>query len=395
MTKTAFRGTQTSIRFGISYVMLFAIYGISTPYLQLMIRRLGYAPSAVGIFLGLFELIGITGPIVLARNADSRGAYKPYLIASGLMILAGLATLIPFRIPVITIISLSLLSLGLKTPIPVLDAALFRAIDTTAPQESHGLNYGLLRSLGSAGFVIVTLIVQSIRGFDAASSQTMALYMGILTAMYLGGLLFLPETGIPQQKTNKERLSFAWIDSVFITGILVIALGRLAMAAVGSFFSLYLTEELEWHAVGAMWAISAMSEIPFIALSWKFIKKNSPMTAIAIASSAIVVRLLIYALFPSPAGAIAGQLLHSLCYGLFQPAAIVFISLKTPPEKRATGMAIFMGFGVGLPAFVGSALGGRIVELLGYRGLFGGYTLFAVASLLVFYKNRKLLTAVK
>lgn len=395
MTKKAFKGTETSIRFGISYVMLFAIYGISSPYLQLMIRRLGYAPSAVGIFLGLFELIGITGPIVLARNADSKGAYKPYLIASGLMILVGLATLVPFRIPVITIISLSLLSLGLKTPIPVLDAALFRAMETTAPKESRGLNYGLLRSLGSVGFVIVTLIVQSIRGFDAASSLTMALYMGILTAFYLGGLLFLSETGIQQQKAHKEKLSFAWIDSVFIIGILVIALGRLAMAAVGSFFSLYLTEELEWHAVGAMWALAAISEIPFIALSWKFIKKHSPMTGIAIASLAIVIRLLIYALFPSPAGAIAGQLLHSLCYGLFQPAAIVFVSLKTPPEKRATGMAIFMGFGVGLPAFVGSALGGSIVELLGYRGLFGSYTLFAVASLLVFYKNRKLLTAVK
>jgi len=395
MIKTAFKGTQTSIRFGISYVMLFAIYGISSPYLQLMIRRLGYAPSAVGIFLGLFELIGITGPIVLARNADFRGAYKPYLIASGLMILAGLATLVPFRIPVITIISLSLLSLGLKTPIPVLDAALFRAIDTTAAPESRGLNYNLLRSLGSAGFVIVTLIVQSIPGFDSTGSKTMALYMGILTAFYLGGLLFLPGNGASQPAAHKEKFSFAWIDSVFITGILVIALGRLAMASVGSFFSLYLTEELKWHAVGAMWALSATAEIPFIALSWKFIKKNSPMTAIAISSSAIIVRLLIYALFPSPAGAIAGQLLHSLCYGLFQPAAIVFVSLKTPPEKRATGMAIFMGFGVGLPAFVGSALGGRIVELLGYRGLFCGYTLFAAASLLVFYKNRKLLTAVK
>jgi PPP family 3-phenylpropionic acid transporter len=213
--------------------------------------------------------------------------------------------------------------------------------------------------------------------------------------LFLAGLFALPEVGHTQPRNEKIAFSFKWLDSTFMLGLAVIALGRLAMASVGSFFSMYLTEELHWHAVGAMWALSATVEIPFIMLSWKFIQRKSPMLAVAIASGAIVVRLLIYAIFPTPAGAITGQLLHSLCYGLFQPAAIAFVNLKTPPAERATGMAIYMGLGIGLPSFLGSALGGTIVEALGYRWLFASYTLFAIASLVLFWRHREELTEVR
>ena len=119
------------------------------------------------------------------------------------------------------------------------------------------------------------------------------------------------------------------------------------------------------------------------------------MVAIAISSVAIVLRLFIYALFPTPIGVVLGQLLHSLCYGLFQPAALLFINLKTPPSDRTTGMALYMGVGIGLPAFLGSALGGAVVELVGYRWLFASYTVFAIASIALFWRFRKELTAVR
>jgi PPP family 3-phenylpropionic acid transporter len=223
----------------------------------------------------------------------------------------------------------------------------------------------------------------------------MAIALGVLAMLFLLSIPSLPEIGAGQTRKEKIRFSFKWLDATYLIGLGVIALGRLAMAPIGSFFSMYLTEELNWHAVGAMWALSAACEIPFIVLSWKLIQGKSPMVAIAISSAAIIVRLLIYALFPTPIGVVLGQLLHSLCYGLFQPAAILFINLKTPPSDRTTGMALYMGVGMGLPAFLGSALGGTVVEILGYRWLFASYTLFAVASIALFWKFKKELTAVR
>lgn len=384
-----------SSRFGLNYFLLFAIYGISSPYLQLMVRRLGYSPAAVGFFLGFFELVGITGPIFLAQKADRFGRLKPFLFASGIMAFVGLALLTPFRIPFVTLLSLTLLSLGLKTPVPLLDTSLLRAIEQSEASGKKPPNYGLLRGIGSMGFVVVAIVVQNIPGFDSSSAGTIAFAQGILILLFLVGLFALPEVGKTPPRAEKISFSFQWLDSTFLLGLAVIALGRLAMASVGSFFSMYLTEELNWHAVGAMWALSATVEIPFIMLSWKFIQHKSPMLAVAIASGAIVVRLLIYAIIPTPTGAITGQLLHSLCYGLFQPAAIAFVNLKTPQAERATGMAIYMGLGIGLPSFLGSALGGTIVEVFGYRWLFASYSLFAIASLVLFWKHREKLTGVR
>ncbi|MCX8012692.1 MAG: MFS transporter, partial [Rectinema sp.] len=389
--------TQGSLtfRFAFGYVSLFSIYAVSSPYLQIMVRRLGYNPSAVGLFLGMFELIGIGGPIVLARIADHQGRFRPFLVISGMMVLVGLWILVSFRIPWLTILSLGLLSLGLKTPIPVLDASLFSAADEAAAHGRPKPSYGVLRGLGSVGFVAVTLLLQSVPGFETGAPALMALVMGLLTLLFVAASFALPETGHRAAVALPHFFSLRWIDAPFLIGMAVIALGRFAMTSVGSFFSLYLVEELKWHAIGAMWALSAGVEIPFIVFSWKFIQKHSPMRAIAIASCAIVVRLLIYALLPSPGGAIAGQLLHSLCYGLFQPAAIAFVSLKTPPAERTTGMAIFMGLGVGLPSFLGSALGGALVEVIGYRGLFAVFALFAIASLAVFWKYRTMMEKVR
>ena len=112
------------------------------------------------------------------------------------------------------------------------------------------------------------------------------------------------------------------------------------------------------------------------------------MPTIALSSAAIVARLALYTIFPSFGGIAAAQLLHSLCYGLYLPAAIRFVAERFPPERQATGMAIYMGAGVGLPAVIGSAIGGYVVEAWGYRTLFLSFTLFALASLALWAGTR-------
>ena len=297
--------------------------------------------------------------------------------------------------PIATALSLGLLSLGLKTPVPVLDTSVLKAIETDYAQGRKAPNYGVLRAVGSIGFVIVTITVQTIRGFDASPPAVMAIVMSGLALAFLIGLSWLPETGSGHKTEKKKTHTKPWIDSTFLIGLTVIALGRLSLAPVNSFFSLYLVESLGWHAIGAMSALAAGVEIPMMMIAWRFMRKRSPMQMISLASAAIVVRLLVYAIFPTRLGVIGGQLLHSVCYGLFQPASIAFVNLKTPPSERTTGMALLLGFGMGLPAVIGSALGGLVIEAVGYRWLFALFSVFAVASLFLYRANRELLKAVR
>lgn len=389
------KSRDLSLRFGSSYFLYLAIYGLLSPYLQVILRKSGCTPAEVGFFLGLMELVGIMGPVYFSQKADLSGRFKPYLLLSGILTLVGLAFLAPGGNLAFITLSVIFLALGMKTPTPVLDAAIMKAIEGKTVEGGRYLNYGLLRSAGSVGFVLVTLATQVYPAFGDLPASVMVAAMAVLTFLYMAGLRFLPETGTKVKRKEKIRFTFSWIDSTFMTGLAVIALGRLSIAAIHSFFSLYLIEELGWNAVGGMWAIAAISEIPMMLLSWKFVKKKSPMDAIAIASAAMIVRLLFYAFVPTPVGAVCGQLLHSLCYGLFQPAAVAFVSIKTPPPERATGMAIFMSLGMGLPAFVGSILGGFAIERLGYRGLFILFSFFAAASLAVFFANKARLRTVR
>lgn len=386
---------RTGLSFGSAYFFFFAIYGIASPYLPIILRKIGYSPIYVGILLGLFELIGIAGPIILARKADALGRFNPFLFGSSLAVLAGSLLLVIFRSPIGTILSLGLISLGLKTPVPVIDSSIMKTIESAQSGGRKAPNYGLLRGFGSVGFIIVTLGVQSVPGFDDMSPVVIAIVMAALAVVFFVALFWLPETGSGQRAPKNSAKNYSWIDSTFLIGLAVIALGRLSMASVNSFFSLYLIETLNWHAIGSMSAIGAAVEIPMMMVAWRYIRRRSPMEAIAIASVAIVARLLVYALIPTRLGVIGAQLLHSLCYGLFQPAALAFVNLKTPPSQRTTGMALLMGLGMGLPAFLGSAFGGLIVEAVGYRWLFALFSIFALLSLALYRANRVLLKAVR
>lgn len=383
------------LRFGLSYFLFFAIYGIASPYLQIMLRGIGYSPSAVGLLLGVFELIGIGGPIILARKADFMGKYNPFLMGSGFSIILGLLVLIVLKTPLATVVSLGLISLGLKTPIPVLDASLIKTIEARAQSKTKIPTYGTLRSLGSAGYVLVAMSVQFIPGFDTSPVWVMALAMAAITLTYMLGLTWLPETGSGEQADRNKKVNLSWVDSSFILGLSIIALSRLSMSAYASFFSLYLMEYLNWHAIGAMSALAAVVEIPMLVLSWKIMKKRSPIAIIELAAIATIVRLLAYALVPTKTGVIVGQLLHAISYGLFYPAAIAFISLKTPPSDRATGIALLLGLGIGLPFFLGSTFGGIIVEFLGYRWLFAIFSLFSVASIILYRCKGKHLKTIR
>lgn len=383
------------LQLGICYSLFFAIYGITSPYLPVILRGIGYSHSAIGALLATYELVGIGGPIYLARIADASGRSKPYLWGAGLSVIAGLALLVTLKWPVFTFLSLSLISLGLKTPIPILDASILKTIEINVAQGRKTHKYGAFRALGSAGFVLVTLSVQLLPGFDQSPPWVIAGSAAALVLVYLLGVQSLPEPGSRVPSRNTKSLNLSWVDRDFVVGLGVMALGRLAMSSVNSFFSLYLVEELSWHAIGAMNALSATVEIPTMMLSWWFMKKRSPMAIVALASAAIVARLLVYALVPTKLGVITGQLLHSLCYGMFLPAAVAFINLKTPPVYRTTGMALFLGFGLGLPAVLGSALGGIVVEALGYRWLFASFSIFAVLSLVLYGTHEKKLNTIR
>jgi PPP family 3-phenylpropionic acid transporter len=169
----------------------------------------------------------------------------------------------------------------------------------------------------------------------------------------------------------------------FIAGLISISLNRLAMTPINSFFSLFLIEYVQWDAVGLMWALATIAEIPFMFFSFRLIRRFGTMPILAFTGVMLALRLGIYAIFPFKTGIITAQLLHSFCYGLFHPATVAFISDCVPPEKRSFGMNLYMSLGGGIPTLIGNFIGGFIIDYSGYRQLFAFFTIFAVLGAVI------------
>ncbi|QQO11348.1 MFS transporter [Breznakiella homolactica] len=369
----------------VCFFSAFLVYATIVPYLPVLVRGLGYSHTITGILLGIFEAAGIFGPFLFGYFADKLGRYKSGLIMTYGIVFAAVIPLALFRNPWISALSLVFLAIGFRSSVPLLDAAATIRLGSTG-------DYGRVRMAGSVSFVLLMLILQWTPVLKPDTSGSIAVWICISTVIALVSMAFLPAAqGTPEKPPSntgpsgsaapgKHRL---W-TSFFTLGIIMIAFGRLAMAPINAFFSLYLIEVIHWDAVGLMWALSALSEIPAMFFSSRLIRRFGAPFLLALSVVGVGARLAIYVLFPTKLGISVAQLLHFFCFGLFHPAAVAFVAMCVPPERRALGMSIYLSIGTGLPSFLGNAIGGYVVEHWGYPALFSSFIIFAVLSLLMY-----------
>jgi PPP family 3-phenylpropionic acid transporter len=364
----------------VPFFFFYIVFAVISPYLAILFRGLGYSPFMIGILLGVFEGAGIAGPFIFGHFADKIGRYKPGLIITNVLVLVAALPLALFRNPVISALFALILGLGFRSALPLMEAVTTIAIGSTG-------NYGKIRTAGSVSFILMTLFFQAALILPVNTPVNIALWTIITTVLAIISIVFIPpayETKRGPGQRGADRGTRGIWTAMFITGLVIMALNRLGMSSVYGFFSLYLTESLQWDAVGLMWALASTSEVPFMFLSRRIINRFGAFNCLAVSTSALILRMLLYAFFPSRAGIILAQALHSLCFGLFHPAAIAFISACVPPERRALGMSLYLSLGSGLPTFAGNILGGFLVEYAGYRAMFGAFTVFPVIAVGVY-----------
>jgi PPP family 3-phenylpropionic acid transporter len=370
-----------------AFIFAYLVYGAVTPFLPLLVRDLGFNPFLVGVLLGVFEGSGIAGPFLFGYFADRRGQYKTGIVITYLISVITVIPLVLFVHPALSVIFIALFAFAFRSTAPLLDAA----------ATIYTGNYGKIRAAGSVSFIVIVLFLQWTPVCKPDTAWNIALWIAISSGAAILPTLFLPgKSKYSFQKNPPERSGISggkgpagriWTP-LFFVGFLIIFLCRLAMSPIYSFFPLYLTEFMHWDAVGAMFALAAAAEVPFMFLSARLLRRFKPLPLLALSAAAISIRLGMYALLPFRSSIIIAQLLHSLCFGLFHPAAVAFISQSVPPKHRALGMSLYLSLGSGLPALIGNVLGGIIVEHGGYSLLFGSFTVFSTAAVGIFVLAR-------
>jgi len=378
----------------LSFFFVYSIFAIVNPYLQVLLRNSGYSYEAVGLLLGLFEVAGIVGPLVVGRIVDKTGRLKDTVLVSTAVTALGLILLVRGGPVWVTVLALAIIAFFLRPLLPLVDTVATNRFNGDAQKYSH------IRAFGTLGFVVFSL-AYSILGRPILTDNSNIIMYALLGCL----CFFLPvlswkEEKLPKKEkiqTKTKRVPFSvnpWFDSAFVIGLIIIAFNQLGMSAVKSFFSLYLVEELHINSISLMNAIGAGSEIVLMLLAGYLIQKKGvlPVFLLLLSGLGLVVRLLIYARFPTFTGVIVGQLLHSVCFGFFHPAAIQLVARRVKRSHRALGMSMYISLGTGLPTVLGSSLGGFLTERFGYKVLFESFSVFAMISVmlcLVFWKKMR------
>jgi PPP family 3-phenylpropionic acid transporter len=364
-----------------SYALTFTTFAVITPYLSIMVRDLGYSPVWVGILLGIFEGAAIAGPFLFGYWADKTGNFRSPIIVSCIFPVLTAIPVVLWIHPVISAILLAVLAFGFRSTSSLLDAI------TTVRIGKSG-DYGKIRAFGSMSFIVFVLFLQWTPFLTPNNAKHIAFWIVITSLAAIIYLFILPRSlfaSIEHEHEKKDTEKGIPLLSVyFIGGFAIIFLCRFAMSSVYTFFPLYLTETLRWNAVGLMFALSSASEVPFMFLSVILLRRFGALPLLAVSAGGIALRLLLWALFPYKPVIIAAQLLHSLCYGTYHPAAVQFISSVFPAKKRGIGMPVYLALGSGVPSLLGNMIGGVIVEAIGYRPLFAIYAGTAAVGVLIF-----------
>ena len=376
---------------------LFAIYGVVAVYLPIVLTGMGYTATQVGFLLGIFEGAGVILPLIVSPIIEKKGRYGLFLILMGLLMVAIPLPMVKFLGFGATAIFLSIYSFGYKGSVPLSDSLAQSFLG------EQGNDYGKVRVAGSIGYVVMTLLLQYF--VPAGTASQYMVWMVASAGLFVVSLFFVPGILVSHEKkslqtksgvaetvsSKKESLPqlLSQFPPIFWMGILLLFLGFFGLTPATKMFALYTTEFLHSNATGALSAVSAGSEIPFMFFSGRFLRRYGSFKLLVFCTALVTVRLLLYIIFPNMTGAVLGQLLNSVTYGLYHPAAVVFVAQYAPKGKLMISMSLYSIFALGLASVLGNSLGGWMIDSFGYPTVFTTFAVFPLVGVLVYLFVRK------
>ncbi|MGP1576435.1 MAG: MFS transporter [Treponema sp.] len=374
------------MRRSLPYFLFFSIYGVINTYFPIALRSLGFSNAEVGILLGIIEAAGFTIPFLITPALDKSGKYGIVMLLLGLDMTLFLYPLLWKPVLITAGITLAVFAIGLKGLVPILDGFTAKVLG------QNNSAYGKIRAAGSMGFVCTSLFLQITPFISSKDSIAVIIAVSVIAGLFTISLVAMPDIfNIPllrmHEHTNirDEKEHNAAFPRIFWFALLLMFLAFMGLAPCQRFFSLYVEEYLHLNAAAALWALSGIMEIPVMVYSGKLIKRFGTGTLLMICLLSIVVRDISYIIFPGITGAVIGQMLHAISFGLFHPVCIV-ICASYSMGKTAAAMMLFNAAN-GIANVLGSVIGGYLIQYAGYPALFIFFAVFPLVGVLLYMRQ--------
>jgi MFS transporter, PPP family, 3-phenylpropionic acid transporter len=363
------------------YAVLFAAFGVASPFFGAFLASRGLQPEAIGLVLA-------SGTAVRLVAGPAGGRLADRLIAPRLVLTsyAAAAALVAFAyLPAQGLWPLLLVGIAhaaVLAPItPLADALALAA--ATATLSRRGFEYGWARGAGSAAFVLGTLL----------SGAAVAHY-GLSVIIWLNGALLAGAAWcafqVPdpvQQSTSAGTQSRAGGVSdllrlsLFRRLLLVAALIQGSHAMHDGFVVIH------WRSIGIgdgtiglLWSESVAAEIVvFLFIGRWLLDTLTPSGASILAAAGGIVRWAVLAQTTSVAASALVEPLHGLTFALQHLACMRLIGAVVPPRLAATAQAFYGTVAVGIASALFTLGSGPLYARFGAEGFWVMSGLCAIA----------------
>jgi MFS transporter, PPP family, 3-phenylpropionic acid transporter len=247
---------------------------------------------------------------------------------------------------------------------------------------SEKKSYGHIRAWGSISFIVMVLLIGRI--IDLYS-------VDIILVLVLAGSLMLAaiSPAIPAVKTLKKKILASDARSLFEKRVVVFLFCAFLMlvshGAYYGFFSIHL-DKLGYHTtfIGFSWALASTAEILVMIKSDRIFDRFSLENVLFFSFLVAAVRWMILFYFESAAIILLSQILHSVTYGTFHMASILYIDRLAPDNAKTLGQSVNNGLTYGFGLMVGFFINGYLYQTTGSFILFLTSSLIALSGGLFF-----------
>lgn len=356
------------------FFFFFGAVGSLMPYVNLYFKRLGFTGTEIGILSAMQPVALMIGPPLAIALAVRYGLSRSILpiVATASLIPAALLIGVKGFWPLLFVYFAFML---LQAPIsPFLDDSTLRRI------EQVGGEYGRVRLWGSIGFIITANLIGPLS--ERWGIET-TLYGNIVTLAALAGCTYylMRSGGLPPISARSRHASFmsSLVDGIRLVGRLPGAgwlfvagvLARFSQVGGLNFFAIHADDVgMPESMIGLSWGIAAGSEVILMAFSGWFLKRMGARGLFILGLVSGTVRWAIYAATSSVWTLLASQVLNAFTFAAYHIGAVTLIHHLFPEDRRTEGQSAWTVLTSGLPALIGSYLGGYLYDVAGLRPLF-------------------------
>jgi MFS transporter, PPP family, 3-phenylpropionic acid transporter len=357
-------------RFLALYALMYAAFGVSSPFMPAFFQARGLAPEQLGILFGTGTAVRMISGPMCGRLADLTQALRAVLalctalaalVALGLLPAAGFSALL----------TVSLVQAAALAPITTLaDALALRAAASRDPGTKF--EYGWVRGTGSALFIAGTLVSGQVVGTWGVGS-IIVLHAALLSGAACAAML-APEPGRHDAVRAAAEHASSGVSDLLKTPLfrrlMLVSALVLGSHAMHDAFAV-----IRWSAGGVtpakvsmLWSEAVAAEVfVFVLVGPALVTRLGPARVVVLAATAGIVRWVVVASTTEPMALVLVQPLHGITFAALHLACMRLIVSIVPQHLAATAQAMYALGATGTTALL-TVASGTLYARLGAQG---------------------------